>query len=124
MARGSRGPRDGGAGAEVAAHECLDADREQQERERRDQAEGGPVVHAGEGNVIGGPAEPREIRERLQLGDRSPVAVEQESTKHHRAREPRGRSAPEERRQHEGHRPGRERHEPEPGGEAECRERP
>ena len=70
--------------------------------------------------MVGRPAEPGEVRERCQLGDRRLVAVEQEAGEHHGTGDARGRPPADEGRQRERERPGDQRGEPQPRGKPEC----
>ena len=90
-AQAEEGPRQAGRRdsarrrPEVAPDERLDADREQDDRQRRRRDERQPVELAGEREVVRRPAEPGQVRERRDGGDGGLVAVEDEAAEHDRA---------------------------------------
>ena len=63
--------------AEVAPREGLDADREQDDRDERHEPQREPVGLADERLVVDRPAEPGQVREAREGGDRRLVAVEE-----------------------------------------------
>ena len=67
---------------------------EQRDRDQREQGDRRPVVLAGQGDVVEGPAPPGQVGERRQRRDRRLVAVEDEAGEHDRPGDPGGAPRP------------------------------